>query len=98
MINEIAITNNTLITEACRGEGAHLLNKNNERFMKHYAPQEMELASRDIVARAIVSEIQENRGFIVDGKPCVHLQLSHLGKKKIRENKSFQEILFKLQI
>src|SRR5512132_3227305 len=52
-----------LITEGARGEGAHLLNANGERFMERYAPNKMELASRDVVSRAEQTEINEGRGF-----------------------------------
>src|SRR6201990_2904629 len=52
-----------LITEGARGEGAHLLNRNGERFMERYAPNKMELASRDVVSRAEQTEINEGRGF-----------------------------------
>src|ERR687893_571120 len=52
-----------LITEGARGEGAHLLNANGERFMEKHAPNKMELASRDIVSRAEQTEIDEGRGF-----------------------------------
>lgn len=73
-----------LVSEASRGEGAFLLNGKKERFMKTYAPQKMELASRDVIARAIQTEINNGRGAGAK-KDHVWLDLRHLGEKLINE-------------
>src|SRR3954453_10800361 len=71
-----------LITEGARGEGAHLYNAEGERFMEKYAPNKMELASRDVVSRAEQTEINEGRGFD-DG--TVALDVTVVPRKRIHE-------------
>jgi len=74
-----------LVTEGARGEGGYLINNKGERFMERYAPNKMELAPRDLVARAIETEILEGRGWGEGMMAYVHLDLRHLGAKKIKE-------------
>ena len=76
------VENGFLITEGARGEGAHLLNKDGERFMEKYAPNKMELASRDVVSRAEQTEINEGRGFDNGG---LALDITVVPRKRVLE-------------
>ncbi len=74
-----------LITEAARGEGGYLINKDGERFLKRYVPEKMELGPRDILSRSIMSEIREGRSFKGPYGDYVGLDLRHLGEETIEK-------------
>jgi succinate dehydrogenase / fumarate reductase, flavoprotein subunit len=78
------VENGFLITEGARGEGAHLLNSEGRRFMETYAPNKMELASRDVVSRAEQTEINEGRGVGPDGAG-LYLDITVVPRKRTLE-------------
>jgi len=82
-----------LITEAVRGEGGYLLNKEGERFLKRYVPNKMELGPRDIISRAMTTEFEEGRGFEGPHGKYMHLDVRHLGEKVIDRKLPFMREL-----
>jgi fumarate reductase flavoprotein subunit len=82
-----------LITEAVRGEGGYLLNKEGERFLKRYVPNKMELGPRDIISRAMTTEFEAGRGFDGPHGKYMHLDVRHLGEEMIDQKLPFMREL-----
>ncbi len=82
-----------LITEAVRGEGGILLNKENQRFLERYVPGKMELGPRDIISRAMVTEFEAGRGFAGPYGEYMHLDVRHLGEELIDRKLPFMREL-----
>jgi fumarate reductase flavoprotein subunit len=82
-----------LITEAVRGEGGYLTNKDGERFLKRYVPNKMELGPRDIISRAMTTEFEEGRGFEGPHGKFMHLDVRHLGEELIDRKLPFMREL-----
>ena len=82
-----------LITEAVRGEGGYLTNKDGERFLKRYVPNKMELGPRDIISRAMITEFEEGRGFTGAHGQYMHLDVRHLGEAVIDQKLPFMREL-----
>src|SRR2546430_3217987 len=84
-----------LMTEASRGEGGHLVNKEGRRFLEDYIPSKMELGPRDILSRALMEEIEKGHAFEGPYGHYVHLDVRHLGEKTIDEKLPFVRELTK---
>jgi fumarate reductase flavoprotein subunit len=78
-----------LMTEASRGEGGYLVNKEGRRFLEDYIPSKMELGPRDILSRAIIQEIEKGHAFQGPYGEYIHLDVRHLGEEKIDEKLPF---------
>ncbi|MGH2681859.1 MAG: FAD-binding protein [Actinomycetota bacterium] len=84
-----------LMTEASRGEGGYLINREGKRFLEDYIPSKMELGPRDILSRAIMQEFEKGRGFDGPYGQYVHLDIRHLGEKTIDKKLPFVRELTK---
>src|SRR5438045_1555277 len=82
-----------LITEAVRGEGGYLLNREGERFLKRYVPNKMELGPRDIISRAMTTEFEDGLGFEGPHGKYMHLDVRHLGEEVIDRKLPFMREL-----